>query len=64
MTIKEEGQKIAEQLGVRYAGPQYGGDEFEFHFFIDPVTGTSFSAKTLEEAKENLIEKRKAFGAR
>ena len=68
-TLKEEGQKIAEQLGhgVIYKGPwlPYGpGGEFYGHFFEDDaVTESSFVASTLEEAKEALTSIRKGFGA-
>lgn len=65
--IEEQGRKIAQQLGndIVYNGPQYLNDEFMFHVFTDvAVTGTTFAAKTFEEAKANLIEKRKLFGAK
>jgi len=62
---EEEGRRIARQLGVRYTGPQYRkNDEFIAHLFTDvEVTGTTFAAKTLQEAIANLAEKRRVFGA-
>ena len=62
MTIEEEGRRITEELGVAYTGPQMYEGEFMFHLFTDPVTGTTFAAKTLEEARAKLSERRKAFG--
>ncbi|MBA7580615.1 hypothetical protein ES708_22508 [subsurface metagenome] len=69
MSIIEEGQKIARKLGgeVIYEGPWLpNGEKGEFygHWFTDRVTGSSFSAKTLEEAKATLIQSRKDWGAR
>jgi len=61
MTIEEEGRRIAEEIGVAYTGPQMYEGEFMFHLFTDPATGTTFAAKTLEEAKTRLSEERKAF---
>jgi len=69
-SLEEEGQKIAERLGngVTYGRPwlPYGPKgEFLGHFFHDSaVTGTSFAAKTFEEAKATLIKTRKQFGAK
>jgi len=65
----EEGQKIAQQLGgeVIYKGPWLpDGPKGEFlgHFFTDRVTGSTFAAKTLEEAKAILIQSRKDWGAK
>lgn len=61
--VEQEGKAIAEQLGVKYEGPQYWPDgSFAHHIFTDPVTGTTFGTSTLGEAKASLIEKRKAFG--
>lgn len=64
-TTEAKGKAIAEQLGneVSYNGPQYEGDRFCFHLFTDRVTGTTFSAETVEEAKARLVEVRKNFGA-
>ncbi len=67
--LEEEGQKVAERLGngVTYGRPwlPYGPKgEFFGHFFLDAVTGTSFVAKTFEEAKAELTKTRKQFGAR
>ena len=63
----EEGQEIARKLGgeVIYERPwlPYGPEgEFLGHFFTDVLTGSSFSAKTLEEAKATLIQSRKDWG--
>ena len=69
-SIEQEGQRIAEELGhgVVYLGPwlPYGRKgEFFGHFFDDrAVTGTSFVAKTLDEAKAALIKARREFGAK
>ncbi|MBA7608871.1 hypothetical protein ES703_16055 [subsurface metagenome] len=67
MSLREEGQKIARKLGgeVIYEGPwlPYGPKgEFLGHFFSDRVTGSTFPAKTLEEAKATLIQSRKDWG--
>ena len=68
-TLREEGQKIAEQLGhgVVYRGPwlpEGPSGEFYGHFFSDDaVTESSFVAPTLEEAKEALTSIRRGFGA-
>lgn len=69
-SLEEEGRRIAKRLGqgVTYRGPwlPYGpGGEFLGHFFQDDaVTETSFVAKTFEEAKANLIDIRKKWGAK
>ena len=65
----EEGQKIAQQLGgeVIYKSlwlPDGPKGEFLGHFFTDRVTGSTFAAKTLEEAKDILIQSRKDWGAK
>jgi len=67
MSLFEEGQEIARKLGgeVIYKGPWLpNGEKGEFygHWFTDRVTGSSFSAKTLEEAKATLIQSRKDWG--
>jgi len=66
MSLREEGQEIARKLGeVIYKGPWLpNGEKGEFygHWFTDRVTGSSFSAKTLEEAKATLIQSRKDWG--
>ena len=69
MSLIEEGQEIARKLGgeVIYNGPwlPYGPkDKFLGHFFTDRVTGSTFVAKTLEEAKAILIQSRKDWGAK
>ncbi len=61
MSLIEEGQEIARKLGgeVIYEGPwlPYGPkDKFLGHFFTDRVTGSTFVAKTLEEAKAILTQ--------
>jgi len=67
MSLREEGQEIARKLGgeVIYKGPWLpDGEKGEFygHWFTDRVTGSSFAAKTLEEAKATLIQSRKDWG--
>ena len=67
MSLIEEGQEIARKLGgeVIYEGPwfPYGPKgEFLGHFFTNGVTGSTFVAKTLEEAKATLIQSRKDWG--
>jgi len=67
MSLREEGQEIARKLGgeVIYKGPWLpNGEKGEFygHWFADRVTGSSFTAKTLEEAKATLIQSRKDWG--
>ena len=69
MSLREEGQEIARKLGgeVTYKGPWLpDGPEGEFfgHWFNDVLTGSSFSAKTLEEAKATLIQSRKDWSAK
>ena len=59
MTTKEQGQIIAEQLGLRFDGIQEG---IGMQFTDIDVTGTTFYARTLEDAKRKLAEKRKLFG--
>ena len=64
--LRSEGRSIAEKLGngVRYVAPWMDNGNFRFHLFNDDaVTDTSFSAKTLEEAKKKLTLNRKAFNA-
>ena len=65
MTVEEEGQRIAEQLGrgFNYVGPQYEEGNFAFHWIGDPVTGTTFAATSLEGAKRRIAEVRKSFSA-
>lgn len=61
-SIKEEGWRIAQQLGVRYEGPQYLRDGFATGLFTDvAVSGTTFAANTLQEARAKLAEKRRQF---
>jgi hypothetical protein len=67
--LEKEGRAIAEKLGngVTYLGPWFHDEEkkeFLWHTFNDDpaFTGTTFTAKTFQEAKEKLIEKRKLFG--
>ena len=62
VSIREEGRRIAQQLGVRYEGPQYLRDGFVTHLFTDvAVWGTTFAASTLQEARTKLAEKRRQF---
>ena len=66
MDYWKEGHRIAREIGhgVVYNGPQLVDDEFLFHMFTDEeATGTTFGARTLEEAKAKLMEKRQQFGA-
>ena len=58
----EDGKRIAAELGVKYEGPQYRGeDEFYFNTFTDPVTHSTFGAKDLESARKTLYEMREKF---
>lgn len=62
----DECQQIARELrnSVTCTGPQYGEHgRFEFYMFTDGVTGTTFAAKTIHEAKIRLVNIRKQFGA-
>ncbi|MFA5767891.1 MAG: hypothetical protein WC919_08285 [Candidatus Paceibacterota bacterium] len=64
--IRRKGNSIVKRLGngVSYAGPQMSGDQFEFHLFNDDaVTGGSFAALSLKEAKKELVKTRKRFEA-
>ncbi len=63
MNYQEEGQRIADQLGqgIIYSGPQMYGETFMIHLFTDPVTGTTFSARTLEQARARLIVVRREY---
>lgn len=64
--IRKEGNDIAKKLGngVRYAGPQMAEGKLEYHLFNDDaVTDGSFSAVSLEEAKEKFIAERISFNA-
>jgi len=58
------GQEIAEKLGngLHYDGPQYSGEQFVYLFTDVAASGTTFGARSLEDAREKLIGKRKAFG--
>jgi hypothetical protein len=59
---KKAGENIAAAIGVRYDGIQEGaGDMPAMYTFTDPGTGTTFLARNLEEAREKLIEAKKAF---
>lgn len=61
-SIREEGRRIAQQLGLRYEGLQYLRDGFVTHLFTDiAVSGTTFAANTLQEARAKLAEKRRQF---
>ena len=59
----KEGREIARLLEVRYDGIQEGFQDIpSFYLFTDPVTGTTFAGTDLESAKQNLQDKRIAFG--
>lgn len=61
-SVKQEGRRIAEQLGVRYEGLQRLRDGSATHLFTDvAVWGTTFAASTLQEAGSKLAEKRRQF---
>lgn len=62
LALKAEGERIAEQIGCKYEGDQYVDNEFQFHYFTDPKTGTTIAASNLEEAREKLKESRETFG--
>ena len=55
--LKEPGQAIAEELGLRYDGVQ---EEIGLQF-TDPKTGSTFYGNSLEEARINLAKMREAF---
>ncbi len=63
MNYQEEGKRIAAQLGegTIYNGPQMYGETFLAHMFTDSVTHTTFAARTLDQAKAQLITVRKDF---
>jgi hypothetical protein len=58
----EEGERIAREIGVNYSGPQLDKNQFKFHIFIDPKTGSSFTGVDLEDARKRLVNSRKRFG--
>lgn len=53
------GEDVAQKLGVRFVGEWEGLNEYLFN--DDNITGGSFSAKTLEEAREKLTKMRERF---
>jgi hypothetical protein len=55
-----EGYSIAEKLGngVAYSRTNWKGESVESYSFIDKVSGASFLAKTLDEAKYKLADLR------
>jgi len=58
----EEGERIAESLGVRFAGIQPGGILPDIYLFNDdPISGISFVGVNLEEAQKKLDEVRQSF---
>ena len=62
--VNKEGLKLALDLGngVTYVGPQMlREDLFYCHIFQDGVTGTSFGARSLKQAKESLVHHRSEF---
>lgn len=57
------GRRIARLLEVDYKGIQEGFKDVPgFYLFEDPVTGTSFAGDNLDDARQNLQDKRIAFG--
>ena len=72
--LKKEGEEIAKKLGngVIYNGPWLDDGSLDdgsegklvFHTFTDAAeTGTTFVAKTLKQAKQRLMKKRKMYNA-
>jgi len=59
--IEDEGKAIADALGVRYDGPQYYNEDFKFHLFTDPLTGSTFAGTSLKDGKKRLGQMRKQF---
>ena len=59
--IEDEGKAIAKALEVDYPGPQYYKEVFKFHLFTDPLTGSTFSGTSLEDAKKRLKKLRDKF---
>lgn len=58
----EDGRKIAEALGVRFAGVQRDKILPDIYLFNDDFgTGTSFMAEDLEDAKKRFQEIRQSF---
>ncbi len=49
---------ISDYLNIRENGKQEGTEKW---FFTDPITGTSFLAGSVMEAKRKLDEKRELF---
>ena len=58
-----KGEEIALKTGAIYRGiqPVYGLTPAAY-VFNEPVTGTTFYARTEEEVKDKLIEKKRLFG--
>jgi hypothetical protein len=57
------GHDIAKILKVGYNGPQLDShDNFVYHTFTDPITGTTFAGTDLETSRKSLGEARKRFG--
>ncbi len=63
MISDEEGKRIASIIGVRYKGILEGAGAIPpMYAFKDTAqTGTTFLARTLEEAKDRLAETRQRF---
>jgi len=59
--IEDEGKVIGDALGVRYDGPQYYNEDFKFHLFTDPLTGSTFAGTSLADSKKRLGKMRKKF---
>ncbi len=58
-----KGREIASKTGAIYKGIQEGyGTMSDMYVFNEPTTGTTFMARTEEEVKAKLIEKRRLFG--
>ncbi len=58
-----KGKEIASRTGAIYRGIQRRyGTTSDMYVFNEPETGTTFMARTEEEVKTTLIEKRRLFG--
>jgi hypothetical protein len=60
-TIEDEGKSITDALAVKYEGPQYLHDDFQFHLFTDPLNGGTFAGTSLEDAKVHFQEQKARF---
>src|SRR4030042_782566 len=59
--IEDEGNSIAKSLGVDYTGPQYYKEQFKYHLFTDPLTGSTFAGTLLDDSKKRLKKMREKF---